>query len=581
VIGLNRSGLIYARKKSLLKFRAQFQRLTELADLMGKGMSGHNQFEMNTAKLFKADLNTLNSEVLDLSSEFLAMKRQFAQHWASEIIRKRPEMMDALHPMLSFRTAMTELALAIPSTARKEIAKRTVEKFEDDMKRRESFSVESEAREQKEEYYLKQRLIERIVIHNFKAIHDLELTFPPVPPEEKVSWLLLLGENATGKTSVLQAVSLALMGEKIRKRLPLKATDFVRRGCQSGYVKIFLTNTPEPLELRFSKDADDFEVVPPDQARPKVLSTAYGATRLLPRDGVRKQLAYKASKPFNLFDPFTPLINADKWLYNLSDEITDEKKISPFQLIARDIKTLLMLKGKDRLYKGEDGNIKVRLFSEEVEIEQLSEGYRSVVALATDIMSVMHFRWESMEVAEGIVLVDEIDSHLHPRWKMMLVKRLRKVFPHVQFLATSHDPLSLRGLHKDEVVVMQRDRKHRSTAIKDLPAPDAMRVEQILTSEFFGLSSTIDPEIEEKFDEYYELLALDKPTKAQEERLGELKSDLKGLKQLGDTRRERLMLEAADEFLSKQTKGIGAVEGSQLKASTRKKIAAIWTRRMR
>jgi energy-coupling factor transporter ATP-binding protein EcfA2 len=401
-----------------------------------------------------------------------------------------------------------------------------------------------------------------------------------VPPQESAAWLLLLGENATGKTSILQAVALALMGDKARKRLPVKPKDFVRRGCQTGYVKISLTNSQQPVELHFSKRSVDFKVIPRDLLGPKVLVTAYGATRLLPQNGGRKQRVYRAAKPYNLFDPFTPLIDADRWLSNLSDEVTDEKKISSFQLIARDIKALLLLKRKDRLRKDKDGMIKVKLFGEEVGIQELSEGYRSVVALATDIMSVMHFRWESMEVAEGIVLIDEIDSHLHPRWKMMLVKRLRKVFPHVQFLVTSHDPLSLRGLHQGEVAVMQRDQKHRPIARRDLPAPDAMRVEQILTSEFFGLSSTIDPEMEEKFDEYYELLAVDKRTKTQAERLNDLKLELKGLRQLGDTRRERLMIEAADEFLAKQAQGIDAIDRSQLKASTRKKIAKIWISRM-
>lgn len=580
VIGLNRNGLVMARKKALSKFRGLFKRLADLADLSGKRVGTRGRLEKDdVSRLFDADLAALRAELFDPSSEFLAMKRQFAQQWASDLTRKWPDRANALQPIVHFRTALTELSAAAAPAGRREAAKKAVEKFVDERRRREGFSVESESPQQKEEYYLKQRLIERIVIHNFKAIHDLELAFPPIPPEEKGSWVLLLGENATGKTSVLQAVALALMGDKVRKRLPLKPADFLRRGCRSGYVKVFLTNTADPVELHFRKGVTEFEVRPRGHARAKLLSTAYGATRLLPHYHGRRRSASKASRPYNLFDPFTPLIDADQWLDGLSDRASGQTKVSSFELIARDIKALLLLRGRDDLYKGIGGKVKVRLFGQEVEIEELSEGYRSVVVLATDIMSVMHFRWASMEVAEGVVLIDEIDSHLHPRWKMMLVKRFRKVFPHVQFLVTSHDPLSLRGLHKGEVVVMRRDRRHRPFALKELPAPDAMRVEQILASEFFGLNSTVDPDVEEKFDEYYELLALDRRTKNQSERLRELKSELRGLRQMGDSRREQLMLEAADEFLSKQSKGIGDADGNRLRASTRKKIAAIWTRR--
>lgn len=581
VMGLNRNGLVMARMRALTKLHVVFRRLTELSHLLGKSRDGGRLAQGDVSRLFEADLTGLKAELLDPSSEFLAMKRQFAQQWAVDLARRSPRLAGALRPITAFRTGLTELGGPVLPAGRKRAAKKTVEKFEDEQRRRESFSVESESVRQKEEYYLKQRLIERIVIRNFKAIHNLELVFPPVPPQEHVSWLMLLGENATGKTSVLQAVSLALMGDSVRKQLPLRAGDFVRRGCQSGHVKVFLTNTPEPVELHFRRGARGFEALPRGHAKAKVLSTAYGATRLLPRPNARAPKASRASRPYNLFDPFTPLIDARRWLHGLSDKPTGRTAVSPFELIARDIKALLLLKGGDNLYKGSGGEINVRLFGQEVELEDLSEGYRSVVVLAADIMSVMHFRWESMEVAEGIVIIDEIDSHLHPRWKMMLVKRLRKVFPHVQFLVTSHDPLSLRGLHRGEVVVMRRDSRHRPFALKDLPAPDAMSVEQILASEFFGLSSTVDPEVEEKFDEYYELLALDKRTKAQSDRLAELKAELRDLRQLGDTRRERLMLEAADEFLSKQAKGVDEGEGGRLRASTRKKIAAIWARRVR
>jgi hypothetical protein len=191
-------------------------------------------------------------------------------------------------------------------------------------------------------------------------------------------------------------------------------------------------------------------------------------------------------------------------------------------------------------------------------------------------MSTMRLRWPDMESAEGIVLIDEIDAHLHPRWKMQVVQRLRQVFPRLQFLMTSHDPLCLRGLRKGEVAVMKRDPEDRVMVITDLPSPEGLRIDQILTSEFFGLGSTRSPEDDQLFEEYYELLALRQPNAKQAARLVELKGLLQGRDLLGTTRRERLMLEVADRFLAKADATEDTLERSALEGEARRKIAALW-----
>ena len=571
---LNRPSLVEARRKALNETLDLFQLTTSLKT---KGFRP-------SAESLQVAFRILAGEVFDPQREYLAIKRQFLQQAALALAQENPVLADLLTPFIALRTSLTEIAPTTPLKSRKAAARKTVRKFKSEQKKRDKYSVESTSKVGLEEYYLKRQIIERIEISNFKAIHHLDLKFPPTHETEKCSWLLLLGENAVGKTSVLEAVALALSGERERSELRLKPPKFLRRGATSGYIRVFFTDSEQPVEVTFGKRSRVFKAKPPEQKRPKVISAAYGVTRLLPGKGVLSQPSYKASKPHNLFNQLVPLLDADVWLHSLDHKQRRQPaqpggdQFSEFELIARDVNALLLLKGKDRLYKGDDGKIRVRLFGHETELSELSMGYQSVVALATDIMSVMHFRWKSMEVAEGIVLIDELDSHLHPRWKMMIVKRLRQVFPNVQFLVTSHDPLLLRGLHKGEVVVMRRDTKNRPFALTDLPAPDAMRAEQILTSEFFGLSSTMDPEVEERFDEYYELLAAVSPTAKQKTRIAELKKELKGLRQLGTTRREQLMLEAADEFLAKRDRGQDN-DGGRLKASTRRKIAAIWSGR--
>ena len=140
----------------------------------------------------------------------------------------------------------------------------------------------------------------------------------------------------------------------------------------------------------------------------------------------------------NLFDPFSPIGNATEWLLGLDDRT--------FEAVARALKGLLGLETGDRLMRNRRARrVDVEAFGLRVPLEDLSDGYQSVVALATDLMISLLARWPSVDVAEGTVLIDELGAHLHPRWRMRIVPSLREVFPRVQFLSSTPDPLCLRG----------------------------------------------------------------------------------------------------------------------------------------
>jgi DNA replication protein DnaC len=501
------------------------------------------------AKVSRGFTPELYRELANEKLSFLGFRRQCLHHWSSDLVATHPRMLKLVKPFLSFRTGVTQKITKPSAKAEKAVVKQTFKRFKTYRVSQERYSVEKES--QKDSYYLKSRFIERIEIRNFKVIRELALDFP-VDVQEQGSWLLLLGENGTGKTSVLTALALALMGDKQRRKFlvehKLKASEFVRFGCESGQIKVYLTATPEPIILNFSRRASQFTT---NSKEPKVLLLGYGATRLLPpeaeKEGTKKKSSSDglASKADNLFNPFVALNDAQSWLGGLTE--------SDFYFIARGLKQLLLL-DKEELIKDPErkGRILVTSYRSRVPLDDMSAGFQSVVALTADVMSVLRLRWETMEAAEGIVLVDEIDAHLHPRWKMQIVSRLRNAFPRLQFVVTSHDPLCLRGLHGGEVVVMKRDGHGKPIAITDLPSPDSLRVDQILTSEFFGLNTTVEPEIDQAFDRYYKLLAVRKPSASQQAEIAELKSQLRVSQQLGTTRRERVMLEAVDTFLAEQ-----------------------------
>jgi hypothetical protein len=94
--------------------------------------------------------------------------------------------------------------------------------------------------------------------------------------------------------------------------------------------------------------------------------------------------------------------------------------------------------------------------------------------------------------AYALVLVDEIDAHMHPAWQQVIVKRLGQLFPQVQFIATSHSPLVVGGLEPDEVYRFDRNADGRVLVTQPEIALKGMGAAGLLTSPLFGLRSQLD-----------------------------------------------------------------------------------------
>jgi len=394
-------------------------------------------------------------------------------------------------------------------------------------------------------YFATSKYVHAVEATNWKAVRHVRIEVPG-GATERAPWLTLLGENGAGKSSLLQGIALALLGQRSRDSLQLRPDGFIRNGARSAEVKVWLTGIEEPCVLTARRGDTRFG----GSTDPKVLILAYGATRLLPG------ASHGPAEPppptsddiadvDNLFDPFVPMADANGWLLSLDDK--------QFEAAARALRELLELEGTDALLRyRKSGEVRCRTLGAVVPLARMSDGYQSVVATACDVMSVLLSRWGDMAAAEGIVVLDELGAHLHPRWRMRIVESLRTVFPRVQFLVTTHDPLCLRGLGEGEVALVERRQDAAATVVvrQDLPPIAGLRADQLLTSELFGLRSTIDPELEAAFDEYYWLLALRRRTRAQARRVDELKDQLDGLRLMGDTTRERLVFEAADRWLA-------------------------------
>lgn len=122
-------------------------------------------------------------------------------------------------------------------------------------------------------------------------------------------------------------------------------------------------------------------------------------------------------------------------------------------------------------------------------LSNLSAGYKVMLALIADMaMRCLtlneHLGKEAAKETTGIVLIDEIDMHLHPLWQRHIVNDLRQCFPKIQFITTTHSPFIVQSLHADQIIKLQKDQIEGVSVSED---PSTLNVNEI--SKLMGVES--------------------------------------------------------------------------------------------
>ena len=121
----------------------------------------------------------------------------------------------------------------------------------------------------------------------------------------------------------------------------------------------------------------------------------------------------------------------------------------------------------------------------EFNVEQLSDGERNMLALVGDMarrLSVLNPGLSNPNDGEGVVLIDEIDLHLHPKWQREVVSKLEKTFPHCQFIITTHSPQVVGELEAESVMLL-RDGKLLGRALRSLGMSSNTVLEELMEGE--------------------------------------------------------------------------------------------------
>lgn len=318
--------------------------------------------------------------------------------------------------------------------------------------------------------------IRKVSISNFFSIENIELNF------DDSKEIYFLGENGDGKSLILMAIYLAFNGSYITEKTDLE---------QTGKAADILRSNKKVVLSGIDDSGKEY-----NPKKSIYLNNLFGYGTHRGRYSTDKHEEYGF---MSLFDSEQTLINPVSWLKDQKLFFLDKNTLKKtnflsneplekmfYELLERNLE--ITIEGSDVLFS-EKGSI--------LTFDQLSEGYRSTIIFVSDLIYRLNKNAKKgvkTTDLKGVVLVDEIDLHLHPKWQRVIVNKLRNLFPNIQFFFTTHSPTMIQGASDDAVIFrVYRNNEDGKTRISDpyfRKNLDHLMINTLLTSPLFGLKDS-------------------------------------------------------------------------------------------
>lgn len=359
-----------------------------------------------------------------------------------------------------------------------------------------------------------------IRLKGIRSFQDVQLSFHN-PDGSPRMITLLIGENGTGKTTLLRALALATCPKAdANVLLSMSLGSMLGAGSESGTIEIEYgdpngVHQVRTLEIRRVGRHEEVEEV--QGSLPRLFAYGSGVGRSMESADVPTSREYRPFQSMaSLFDYRTALANPELVLKRLRDSHPEE-----FDSILTAWVGALGLPLGTRVTLPKDGGVEVqRPSGPPISLTALADGYRLTFGWMLDLHA-----WAAAagqpRVGElcGLLLIDEIEQHLHPTMQSRVIERMRLAYPELQIIATTHSPLVALGTATGEL--FRLDLGEKGTELNPGPVTAAMSVEDLVTSEEGFDAPAYGPATAELLSEYDRLVAV-KP----EERDGNQRSRL-------------------------------------------------------
>ncbi len=311
---------------------------------------------------------------------------------------------------------------------------------------------------------------------------------------------LFVGDNSAGKSTLLRSIALGMADETAASGLMSQwPGELLRNGRQDGRIRIELVESRASeahwLETRVHRNrrkgiVELEQTSSPDFPREKLFVCGYGTAR--------HGFGNRGYPRYSVEDATSTLFDYDQTLQNPELALSRmERQGFPMDLLTQRVDSVLMLEpGSTRI-----DSTGIRILEpdgDHAPLAALGDGFQATLAWVVDLMgwSMLHDPSALHSQLRGVVLLDEIEQHLHPKWQRHIMQRLSRQFPEVQFLATTHSPICLGGLadlEPDAAIAFRlASEADKGVQIGEIPILAGWRYDQLVTSEAFGLTSSRD-----------------------------------------------------------------------------------------
>jgi len=309
--------------------------------------------------------------------------------------------------------------------------------------------------------------ISKVRLTNIRCFDAVEIDlFNEKGPQ---AFSLFLGENGVGKSTILKSIPLGIASESDTMAMLGKMSgEILKTGKEKGQIAISVYSLTENEEYTIFTNIAKGEqgqfsvskIFPLGLDLKKLFLCGYGAAR--------NRFGMDSAEFYSIASTCSTLFNYDAFLQNpeLSFRRIQSKGISIDTLLRR-VDQLLMLEPGSAVMDNSGLRLKGP-WGEFVPMGGLGDGYKAMVGWIADLLGWSLMFDESMFQTHisGMVIIDELEQHLHPRWQLIIIKLLRDIFPKVQFIISSHTPLLASGAsdYPDSgIYTIERNHEHMVT----------------------------------------------------------------------------------------------------------------------
>jgi predicted ATP-binding protein involved in virulence len=393
--------------------------------------------------------------------------------------------------------------------------------------------------------------IRKLHLKNIGPFDDAELKFPP-GPAGKAEIHILTGQNGSGKTTLLMALASAFDNFSGEKRQLKNLLEKRFQAHKENVVSVYLAET---LEKERAGNYDAVDITWEEEKKyeaPLILQPVYlkegefvkgvtfrNWTNRFPIDfavfaysGYRKVKTEKieAIKDIEEFNPLfqaidfdkdldsTPNLTINQWIANnisnraLAKEEKNTEDTAKYNYVLSALeKTISDVIGHEIKFalKRQPYLIATRINNEELDFDVLPDGLRSLISWIGDLlMRIDLLKWaDDAPITDKnlILLLDEIEVHLHPAWQRKVLPVVQKLFKNAQIFVSTHSPFVVNSVDDAWVYKLELDDKGKATVAPPIRSEDGYSYSHVL-SEIFGIDKEFGGQAQEDLDKFYAMI---------------------------------------------------------------------------